>query len=63
MTRTRENINYKIIKIDYDILFNYFKENEDRFLFQKNFINFKNLNRVFGVPLSSSNYKLNYLIH
>lgn len=62
VTKTIENINYKIIKIDYDILFNYFKENEDRFLFQKNFINFKNLNRVFGVPLSSSNYKLNYTI-
>jgi hypothetical protein len=62
ITKTRDNINYKIIKIDYDILFNYFNENEDRFLFQKNFINFKNLNRVFGVPLSSSNYKLNYTI-
>lgn len=62
ITKTKNNIDYKIIKIDYNILFNYFKENEERLLFQKNFINFKNLNRVFGVPLSSSNYKLNYTI-
>jgi hypothetical protein len=54
--------NYKIIKIDYDTLFKYFKDNEAQLIFQKNFVNFNDLNRVIGIPISSSNYKLNYMV-
>ncbi|AAC97801.1 ORF MSV119 putative RNA polymerase associated vaccinia RAP94 homolog (vaccinia H4L), similar to SW:P33067 [Melanoplus sanguinipes entomopoxvirus] len=53
----------KIIYISYNNLFDDFYINYEQYIFQKRYLIYDNLNRVIGVPLSSSNYQLNYIIN
>jgi len=54
--------NTKIVYVPYQSLFSYFDNNKEQLIHEKKYINFNNFNRVIGVPISTINYNINYLL-